>query len=249
MPYKVKATLVRFLGDTEKYPCHMNYQVGDEIIFDGEKFSGRICPEILPQLGAKIQALHSAGPRYVDPGYYNLFWYASASAADAQKKKYDGNGFRPVLKTIEEPPHTLAELIDPNAFQWPPIEKRVCLTDVMLICPDARTSAVFKLEAVDLCEFGDAAPYFRREMTIISKLQKNPGMTVEEIRNSYSEEQIYEIYPPLTSQMVGYMLEEMLSVQYVEERGGRYFVTAAAVTRLEQFISEITDEEIEALEL
>ena len=38
MPFKVKATLIGFLGNTERYPCHFNHKVGDEVIFDGEKY-------------------------------------------------------------------------------------------------------------------------------------------------------------------------------------------------------------------
>ena len=249
MPFKVKATMVAFLGNTEKYPCHQNYKVGDEITFDGRTLEGNVCPEVLPQLAQKINAIHSAGPRFVDPAYYNLFWYAPCSTAAPENKKYDGNGFKPTLESMNEPPHTLAALIDPNAFHWPPVEDRICLTDVNVICPDARTSAVFKVEAVDLCEFGESAPYFRRSMTIINKLAKNPGMSIEEIDASFTEKQIYEIYPPLTAQMTTYLMEEMLSLGYAELKEDRYYVTDAAKERLQKFIDDITDEEVEALEL
>ena len=249
MPFKVQATLVRFLGNTEKYPCHQNYKIGDTITFDGRTLEGNVCPEIFPALAQKIQTIHAAGPRYVDPGYYNLFWYAPCSTAAPETKKFDGNGFKPTLESINEPPHTLAELVDPHAFQWPPVNERICLTDVNVICPDARTSAVFKVEAVDLCEFGESAPYFRRSMTIINKLNKKPGMTAEELHGSFTEKQILEIYPPLTLQMTEFLREEMLCINYADEKDGKYFVTDAAVNRLNQFISEITEEEIDALEL
>ena len=35
MPFKVKATLIGFLGNTERYPCHFNHKVGDEVILLG----------------------------------------------------------------------------------------------------------------------------------------------------------------------------------------------------------------------
>ncbi len=38
MSFKVKVTLIGFLGNTERYPCHFNHKVGDEVIFDGEKY-------------------------------------------------------------------------------------------------------------------------------------------------------------------------------------------------------------------
>ena len=39
--FKVKAIVIDFLGDKEKYPCHHRYNLGDEFLFDGEKFTGR----------------------------------------------------------------------------------------------------------------------------------------------------------------------------------------------------------------
>lgn len=249
MPFKVKATLIKFIGNTEKYPCHQNYKIGDEIIFDGRNFTGNICPEILPSLAVKINALHAAGPRYVEPGYYNLFWYAPCSTSNPEMKKYDGNGFSPTLESIDEPPYSLAGLVDPNSFQWPPTAERICAKDVMVICPDTRTSAVFKVEAIDLCEFGESAPYFRRSMSIIDKLRKKPGMSAQEIKEAFTEKQQLEIYPPLTTQMVIYLMEEMLSLNYAQIKGDMYYVTDSAKTRLLQFINEITAEEIEALNL
>ena len=48
--FQVKATVVDFMGDTEKYPCHFQHQIGDEFIWDGEKFVGKICPSLTPML-------------------------------------------------------------------------------------------------------------------------------------------------------------------------------------------------------
>ena len=38
---QVKATLVDWLGDEERYPCHFGHKIGDEFIFDGEKFQSQ----------------------------------------------------------------------------------------------------------------------------------------------------------------------------------------------------------------
>ena len=70
MPFKVRAKLVAFLGDEEKYPCHFAYKLGDEIIWDGEKFTGRICPYLLPEVSTKVFWLFAASPRYKEIGYY-----------------------------------------------------------------------------------------------------------------------------------------------------------------------------------
>jgi uncharacterized repeat protein (TIGR04076 family) len=84
--FKVKATLVSFMGDEEKYPCHFGHNIGDEIIFDGEKYIGRLCPGVWPILTPKVSALHQAGPRYVEPLFYYPFWYAPPSVKDPAKK-------------------------------------------------------------------------------------------------------------------------------------------------------------------
>jgi len=43
MPHKVRAKLIGFMGDEEKFPCHFDYKIGDEFTYDGEKFGGRVC--------------------------------------------------------------------------------------------------------------------------------------------------------------------------------------------------------------
>lgn len=249
MPYKVKATVVEFLGDNDVFPCHMNYKIGDEIIFDGQTVTGHVCAEIFDQLGAKMRALHAAGPRYIDPAFYSLFWYASLSVSDPEMAKYDGAGFKSVLKTMPIPHCHIAKLNPPNSFLWPPKEDRIVVKEATFICPDVRTGVLFKLEAIDLCEFGESAPYFRREMTLMDRIYKAPGSTVESLLNSYTDMQRDEIYPPLSPQIVTYMIEEMELMGYVERKDGKLYATPKARTRLDQFIAEITPEEVEALEL
>ncbi|RJR41076.1 MAG: hypothetical protein C4576_18695, partial [Desulfobacteraceae bacterium] len=106
--FQVKATLVAFLGDEEKYPCHMQHRIGDEIVFDGERYIGRLCPDVWPLLTPKAAALHQAGPRYRESFYYYPFWYAPPSLRDPSMKKYDGLGFRNVFETHVEPRYHMA---------------------------------------------------------------------------------------------------------------------------------------------
>ena len=61
MSFKVKATVIAFLGDARKYPCHFQHQIGDEFIYDGEKFIGRICPSMAPHIIP--QSMNSARTR------------------------------------------------------------------------------------------------------------------------------------------------------------------------------------------
>jgi uncharacterized repeat protein (TIGR04076 family) len=92
--FKVKATVVQFLGDEEKYPCHFGHKVGDEFIYDGEKFHGRICPHALPVVMPHLCSLYDAGPRYVQPAYYVPFWYVPETERDPRMKTYDGVGWK-----------------------------------------------------------------------------------------------------------------------------------------------------------
>ena len=65
MSFKVKATVIDFLGDEEKYPCHFQHEIGDEFIYDGEKFIGRICPSMSPFVVPPMIGIHAAGPRII----------------------------------------------------------------------------------------------------------------------------------------------------------------------------------------
>ena len=48
--FKVRCELVAFEADEQKFPCHFNYKIGDEIYFDGVYFTGRICPGLFPSM-------------------------------------------------------------------------------------------------------------------------------------------------------------------------------------------------------
>jgi len=247
--FKVKATIVGFLGDTTKYPCHFNHQIGDEIIWTGAELKGRMCPAILPMIAEKAAALYSAGPRYLDPGYYYPFWYAPVSVYDPSMKKYDGIGFRPVLKTLEDIKYGMSLLRDPNSFKWPPHPERTVAKDIMLICPDYRTSVQIKVEAFDLADDGDSVTYFRREMSILSRVLPKPGIAVDKILNEFTKEEIEEIYPSLSQILVSILVEELELMGYLEVRDGKATVTDKGVKKLESFKASLTAEEKEALKV
>ena len=56
MPFKVRFRLIAFMGDEEKYPCCFGYKIGDEIIYDGEEFTGRICLSLLPNMALRLKS-------------------------------------------------------------------------------------------------------------------------------------------------------------------------------------------------
>ena len=247
--FKVKATVVDFLGDEEKYPCHFQHKIGDEFIWDGEKFIGRICPSLTPLLVPKMMELWAAGPRWVDSMHYVPFWYAPVSAKDPSLKKYDGLGFRNVLETYVEPKYHMANLVTPNAFKWPPHPEKTVAKDMAVICPDIRTAALVKLEVVDLSEKGYDVPYFRREMSILKKVLPKPGIKVDKILDEFSREEIEGIYPALSQVIIQAFVEELELMGYLEIKNGKATVTRKGEARLGDFKASLSAEERKALGL
>lgn len=247
--FKVKATVIGFLGNTSIYPCHMGHNIGDEVIFDGESYIGRLCPDTWPLIVPKVAALHQAGPRYVEWASYYPFWYCSLTERDPSHKKYDGLGYKNVLETVIPPQYDMANLVPPNAFKWPPHGERNIAKDVTVICPDFRTSMLVKLEAFDLSEKGFDTPYFRRQMAILDRVLKKQGIQADKILNEFSKEEIEEIHPPLSHIMVQVLVEELEVMSYMEIEDGRASVTKKGEAKLENFKRGLSAEEREALEV
>jgi uncharacterized repeat protein (TIGR04076 family) len=246
MPFQVKATVVDFLGNQKIYPCHMMHRVGDVVIFDGESYIGRLCPDVWPLIAPKVAALHTAGPRYFEWGAYYPFWYCSVSEEDPGQKKYDGLGFKNVLKTIIPPKYDMATLVDPKAFTWPPYGERTLVREPTVICPDTRTSMLMKLEAFDLSERGFDVPYFRRQMAILSKLQLKNGIEADKILSAFSKKQIEEIYPPLSAIMVQALVEELEVMGYAKTQKGVTSITDTGRDKLRKFKAALPGEDREA---
>jgi len=249
--FKVKATVVGFLGDEEKYPCHFQHKIGDEFIYDGEKFVGRICAHVASSLIPRMMTLFATGPRVVPmAGYYQPFWYSPVSAKDPSLKKYDGLGFRNVFKTYVEPEHSLASQIPAGAFQWPPSKERnVSMTSAMVVCGDTRTSAAFKIAAFELKDKGAATPYFRREMTILSKVLARQGIAVDSILNEFSRDEIEIPYPALSPVMVQALVEELELMGYLKIQDGKASVTRKGEAKLNAFKEGLSAEEKQALNM
>jgi uncharacterized repeat protein (TIGR04076 family) len=249
MGFKVRARVVAILGDEEKYPCHMQHKIGDEIIFDGEKYIGRLCPVVWPLLVPKVSALYAAGPRYVDPAFYFPFWYAPPSVHDPSRKIYDGLGFRTVFQTHEAQPYSQASLLPPDAFKWPPHPERNVAKEISVVCPDARTSVVFMLEPFDLSDKGFDVPYFRRQMLVLDRVLKKQGIPEAAIVDLFSKEERYDIYPPLVSEILYPLDDELVIMDYMERKDGNVSVTKKGEARLEEFKRTLTAEERSALKL
>jgi uncharacterized repeat protein (TIGR04076 family) len=249
--FQVKATMIGFAGDEKKYPCHFQHKVGDEFIYDGEKYIGRICPGLSAILVPKMIAVYAAGPRIVpEPMVYFPFWYAPVSRRDPGKKKCDGIGFRNVLHTEVEPRDSIASLQPLHAFEWPPCRERIIGLDTSIVtCGDTRTRAQMKVEAFDLAEKGDSAPYFRREMSILHKVLPKPGIRVTQILNEFTHEQIEGIYPALSPIMVRALAEELELMGYLEIKRGKASVTQKGKAKLKTYKKNLTAEEKKALKM
>jgi uncharacterized repeat protein (TIGR04076 family) len=247
--FKVKATVIAFLGDTQKYPCHFNYQIGEEIIWTGGVFQGRICPSILIPLSQKVDAMFKAGPRYIENNYYYPFYYAPISEYAPENKKYDGIGFKNVLKTPDEPQYHMANLKPANAYQWPPYPERTVNKESIVQCGDLRTIATLKLEAFDLADGGYCVTFFRRSMMILAKVAGRPGVAPDQLLTLYTREEIENIYPALSPMLVNILCEEMMLLGYLEALENRLQVTTRGRVKLQSFIDSLPAEDKNALNL
>ena len=250
MSFKVKATVVAFLGDAQKYPCHFQHRIGEEFIYDGEKFIGRICPSMAPHIIPQMMAVHAAGPRHVSrPAYYYPFWYAPLSVDAPDLKKYDGLGFKNVLDAETDPDDPISKLVPPNAFKWPPHDKRDVSKSPSVICPDLRTAMLMRLEAFDLSDGGYDTPYFRRQMTILNKVLPKPGIAIDAIINEFTRDEIEKIYPALSPVLMEALREELELMEYLKVEEGKASVTDKGEAKFKDFRSSLSEEEKAALQL
>jgi hypothetical protein len=214
MPFKVRCRLVSFVGDPERFPCHFDYKVGDEFTYNGEKFDGRICNGLLKNMVSIIWDTVFYGPG--DDERF-LYLYTGLSAKDPGMKKYDGIGFRPLKKPPEgaDPRHLRAISAE--------LPKTLIRRPRSFICDDTRTGACFVCEPVGLADCGDMRTHYNREMSILEKIKEEPGITIDEILNKFTQWEKEEIYPPIYPVNVSLMLGELATVDYIELRDGRAY--------------------------
>jgi uncharacterized repeat protein (TIGR04076 family) len=245
--FQVKATVVGFLGDEEVFPCHFRHKIGDELIYDGEELHGRICPHALVGLMPQLYALYCAGPRYIQPAYYLPFWYTPETERGASMQPYDGVGWKVRKEAAPQAPHSLGVLTPRGGFNTPTLTERTVCKQVEFVCPDSRTSAVFRLEAFGLNEIGDSIPYFRLQMVLLAVARRYPGMAVDGMRDKLSQQRREEIYPLAAPVLVRAMVEDLESLHYVQVRDDAVFITGAGEHKLDAFIAGLPEEDREAL--
>ena len=254
--FKVRATVVGFDEDEERHPCHFRYKIGDEVIWDGEKFIGRICPSILRPFAEMVSALYSSGGRHKEgemPGAYLPFLHSPFSVYDPAYKKYDGVGFRP---TLERPEQNYKYIADITLFDelpggvkllgGPGTGKREKMT---LVCGDRHTLMRMELEAFDIVDYGDGLPYTRRMIGILNKVKNNPGVARDKILSLYDDDERDNIYPSLGQNMLWTLTGELEVLDYIDFMDNKANITDKGKKKLEDYKAGLTAEEIEALKL
>lgn len=211
--FKVKCTLVGFMNDVDKFPCHFDYEIGESFTYDGSTIEGRICPGVLLTMVPTVWQTFFMGNRAYER---ILFRYSGLDVKDPSMKQYDGIGFRPLKEAPEDSggksgivasPEIPTELRRKNGFG----------------CADCRTSAYFLVETVDLASGGYALPFYKKEVSILEKIKANPGMTVDEILASFPDFEREEVHPPLNPVLVKLMLDELAEVNYIELRDDKAY--------------------------
>lgn len=208
--YKVRSKLVRFEGDVEAFPCHFKYEIGDEIYYDGMYMTGRICPHIILPMMPVVYGVHVLGQNYCK----NMpFRYRGWDMRDPSMAKYDGAGWRP-RKQVPE-----AGLSQQTAV-FPPSSKTEKARGSHFVCPDTRTLAHFSVEPVDFSDNEFCAPFYRRVIAILEKIEAEPGIKTEEILGRFTEFEREEISPPLTPVLVEVLLEALADMDYIRIKDG-----------------------------
>ena len=211
--FKVRCELVSFEGDEENFPCHFNYEIGDEIYYDGVHFTGRICPGLLASMMPVVNGVYLLGYKYSENIMYR---YRGHDVRDPSMKKYDGAGFRPVKLKEKRPPGKIGEMMtfDPKTGR---------ARGAHFLCGDERTLAHFSCEPVDLSDSDYAQPFFRRGVAILEKIKTEPGIQAMEILSRFTEFERNEIGPVLTPVLLEVILEALTDMKYIEcQENGMY---------------------------
>jgi uncharacterized repeat protein (TIGR04076 family) len=213
--FKVKCTLIAFDGDTENFPCHFHYKIGDEITYDGVYFTGRICQGLFPTMFPIVHNVHLMGNRY--PAGI-AFKYRTFDAVNPEMAKYDGVGF--------SPRKTLPDNVPPSMKTLHPSLQKDKIRGMRFACLDTRTLAQFSCKAVDLSDADYCQPFYRRAIAILDRIAAEPGINAQGIFDKFTAFEQEEISPVLTIPFVNVILNGLEDVGYIEIRDdGSAFAT------------------------
>lgn len=193
MPFQVRSRLISFMGDPQNYPCTFGYKIGDEIVYDGERFHGRICPGLLREMMPVIYAINKVGKKFGE-NIISKYYPPRQNLSEGEKK---------FLRDSCHPTEIVTEKQDGYTF----------------VCSDTRTSALFLAEPFDLVKRGIT---YRRQMSMVEKVEAEPGIDVKKVLERFNKEERDE-YPAMHPLLVELMLDELEQVNYIEIRGGKAY--------------------------
>jgi uncharacterized repeat protein (TIGR04076 family) len=212
--FKVRCRLIEFVGDEKTFPCHFNYKIGDEIIYDGDTFTGRICPGIMATMHPVVHGIFLLGHKYTENVLYR---YRGRDTRDPSMAEYDGQGFRPL-------PESGKGAYDIGGHSSADAHSGMARGGHFL-CGDNRILAHFACEAVDIADSAYAQPFYRREVAILEKIRKEPGIKIDKILDKFSDFEKNGISPPLNPVFLGIVLEALKDMNYIEIRNGSVWAT------------------------
>ncbi|HTY81929.1 MAG TPA: hypothetical protein VMB24_04025 [Dehalococcoidales bacterium] len=206
--YKVRCKLVKFEGDEKTFPCHFNYRIGDEFYYDGERFTGRICPALLAPMMPIVYGVHLLGQKFCENVPYR---YRGTDTRDAAMAKYDGVGWRHVDR--EENLQGKAD----GVFKKSSATQKA--KGAHFTCGDTRTLAHFSCDPVDLSDSDYCQPFYRRAISILEKIEAEPGIKQPDILKKFSDFEREVVSPPLTPVLLQVLIEALVDTGYIELRG------------------------------
>jgi hypothetical protein len=106
-----------------------------------------------------------------------------------------------------------------------------------------------KWKPTTLADKGDSLPCFRREMLILNKVLRQPGIAMNDILDKFSKEEINDIYPVLGSISSRCWPGNWSLWGYVDVKDNKVTITDKGKKKLESFKASLTAEEREALKI
>ena len=215
--YTVRCKLVNFDGDVEKAPCHIGYEIGDEIYYDGAYFTGKVCGGLMLAMVPVVYGVHVLGHKYSEN---TAFRYRGLDQRDPSMAKYDGVGMRPVKKGISD------EGKNKRPGIFPPVNSKTGKArGAHFTCADTRTMAHFMCEPVDLSDTPNLRPFYYRAMSLLYKIEAEPGIKVDDILSRFTDFEREDISPPLTPVLRQVLMEALEDMDYITIEEGKATAT------------------------
>ena len=215
--FKVRCKVISFEGDPVNFPCHFGYEIGDEIMYDGVNFTGRICPGLFATMMPFVLNTYLTGNAF--PGSI-MYRYRGVEALDPAMAKYDGQGLRPLK--LEDLAGDAPERMKNTIINKPTTER---VRGLRFVCADTRTLVQFACEAVDLSDSAYAQPFYRRLIAILKKIEAEPGIQVRDIINRFTDFERDNIAPALSPVLMELFLNALADMKYITVTDGKVTAT------------------------